>query len=121
MVMTPELRPEPTQGPTPLSHTKVIATIGPASEGRIGELIEAGMSVARINLSHGTEEEFLRRVAVIRREADARMRTIGILTDIPGPKMRMGRFEGGTRELEEGQRVRLRHGAGIARGDEVLL
>jgi pyruvate kinase len=99
----------------------VIATIGPASEGRIGELIEAGMSVARINLSHGTEEEFLRRVAEIRREADARMRAIGILTDIPGPKMRMGRFEGGTRELADGQRLKLRRGAGIAKGDEVLL
>jgi pyruvate kinase len=119
--MTPELASTTVPGPPPLSHTKVIATIGPASEGRIGELIEAGMSVARINLSHGTEEEFLRRVSVIRREADARMRTIGILTDIPGPKMRMGRFEGGTRELGEGQRVRLRRGAGIARGDEVLL
>jgi pyruvate kinase len=99
----------------------VIATIGPASEGRIGELIEAGMSVARINLSHGTEEEFLRRVAVIRREADARMRAIGILTDIPGPKMRMGRFEGGTRELADGQRLKLRRGAGVSKGDEVLL
>jgi len=101
-------------------HTKVIATIGPASEGRIGELIEAGMSVARINLSHGTEEDFLRRVALIRREADARMRAIGILTDISGPKMRMARFEGGTRELRAGQVLRLVQGSGIAGPDEVL-
>jgi len=59
--------------PPPLSHTKIIATIGPASDERIGDLIEAGMSVARINLSHGSEEDFLRRVARIRREADARI------------------------------------------------
>jgi pyruvate kinase len=104
-----------------VSHTKVIATIGPASEGRVGELIDAGMSVARINLSHGTEEDFLRRVALIRREADARMLAIGILTDIPGPKTRMGLFEGGSRELAEGEKVRLVKGAGIAKRGEIHL
>lgn len=101
-------------------HTKVIATIGPASEDRIGELIEAGMSVARINLSHGSEEDFLRRVARIRRESDARMRAIGILTDLAGPKLRMGRFEEGRRELADGEHVRVRRGAGVAAAGEIL-
>jgi pyruvate kinase len=101
-------------------HTKVIATIGPASEERIGELIEAGMSVARINLSHGSEEDFLRRVARIRRESDARMRAIGILTDLSGPKLRMGKFEGGKRELLDGERVRVRQGSGVAGAAEIL-
>src|SRR5262245_58290724 len=55
---------EPAHPSPSLSHTKVIATIGPASEGGVGDLIDAGMSVARINLSHGTEEDFLRRVAL---------------------------------------------------------
>jgi pyruvate kinase len=102
------------------AHTKIVATIGPASEDRIGELIEAGMSVARINFSHGTHADFLRRVQKIRRESDARVAAVGILTDIQGPKMRMSRFEGGARELHEGDRVKLFEGHGIARPNEVL-
>ena len=104
-----------------LSHTKIIATIGPASEDRLGDMIDAGMSVARINLSHGTEEDFLRRVRKIRKEADARMRAIGILTDISGPKLRLARFQGGKRTLKLGDRVALRRGAGISAPGEVLL
>jgi pyruvate kinase len=106
---------------TPLAHTKIVATIGPASEDRIGELIDAGMSVARINFSHGTPEDFRRRVQKIRHEADARTASIGILTDIQGPKMRMGRFEGGKRELELGEIVRLREGKGLSPAGEVVL
>ncbi|MEY2786435.1 MAG: hypothetical protein RL277_2647 [Planctomycetota bacterium] len=105
--------------PAAHAHTKIVATIGPASEDRIGELIDAGMSVARINFSHGSEEDFLRRVQKIRREADNRMRAIGILADIQGPKMRMSRFEGGKRELERGMRLTLREAKGTAPAGEV--
>jgi pyruvate kinase len=111
--------PGPTLSSPPLSHTKIIATIGPASEDRLGDLIDAGMSVARINLSHGTEEDFLRRVRKIRKEADARMRAIGILTDIPGPKLRLARFAGGKRGLAEDERVRVRQGSGESTAGEV--
>ncbi|MFN0006415.1 MAG: pyruvate kinase [Planctomycetota bacterium] len=104
-----------------LSHTKIIATIGPASEDRLGDMIDAGMSVARINLGHGTEEDFLRRVRKIRKEADKRMRAIGILTDISGPKLRLARFEGGKRSLSLGEEVRLRSGSGTSAQGEVLL
>jgi len=110
----------PSSDPAPYPHTKIIATIGPASEDRIGELIEAGMSVARINLSHGSEEDFLRRVARIRKESDARMRAIGILTDLAGPKLRMGRFDEGTREIVDGERLRVRQGSGVAPRGEIL-
>jgi pyruvate kinase len=102
------------------AHTKVVATVGPASEDRIGELIEAGMSVARINFSHGSEADFLRRVQKIRREADARVTAVGILTDIQGPKMRLARFEGGMRDLENGEVVRVRRGNGVSASGEVL-
>jgi pyruvate kinase len=102
------------------AHTKIVATIGPASEERIGELIDAGMSVARINLSHGSDEDFLRRVKKIRAVADERMISIGILTDIQGPKMRMGNFENKRRELDVGDIVRLREGRGMAQLDEVI-
>jgi pyruvate kinase len=102
------------------AHTKIVATIGPATEDRIGELIDAGMSVARINFSHGTEADFLRRVQKIRREADARVTAVGILTDIQGPKMRLARFEGGERDLENGDVVRIRRGSTISAPGEVL-
>ncbi len=117
-----ERRPvSPHKRTQPFAHTKIVATIGPASEDKIGELIDAGMSVARINFSHGTAEDFLRRVQKIRRESDARMASIGILTDIQGPKMRMGRFENGTRELAEGDVVRLVEGKGLSKPGEVVL
>ncbi len=102
------------------SHTKIVATIGPASEERIGELIDAGMSVARINFSHGTPEDFLRRVQKIRAVAESRMAAVGILTDIQGPKMRMGKFAGGKRELDQGDVVRLREGKGLSAEGEVV-
>ncbi len=103
------------------SHTKVVATIGPATEDRIGELIEAGMAVARINFSHGTAEDFHRRVRKIRAESEARGIPVGILTDIQGPKMRMSRFPGGKRALAIGEVVLARQGKGIAAPGEVLL
>ena len=101
-------------------HTKIVATLGPASEGRIGELIDAGMSVARVNFSHGNVDEHRRRVERVRSEAAGRMVGVGILADLPGPKMRLGRFEGGQRTLAVGQCVRVRQGDGIAAPDEVL-
>ena len=104
----------------PTAHTKVVATIGPASEERIGELIDAGMSVARLNFSHGSDEDFLRRVRAVRAEAAVRMKAVGVLADIQGPKMRLARFEGGRRQLHEGERVRLRQGRGVSAAGEVL-
>ncbi|MDZ4775008.1 MAG: pyruvate kinase [Planctomycetota bacterium] len=121
--MNPDLERRPVPNPKlaqPFAHTKIVATIGPASEDKIGELIDAGMSVARINFSHGTPEDFLRRVQKIRRESDARMASIGILTDIQGPKMRMGRFDKGLRELKEGDILRLVEGKGMSKPGEVV-
>lgn len=109
-------RPSP-DGP---AHTKVVATIGPGSEDKIGALIDAGMSVARINFSHGTPEDFVRRVRKIRGEAEARGTAVGILTDLQGPKMRMSRFAGGSLALALGDVLTLRTGKGIAGRGEVL-
>jgi pyruvate kinase len=121
--MSADLEPKVAHSPSPgeaRSHTKIVATIGPACEDRIGELIAAGMSVARINFSHGSEEDFLRRVKKIRSEADARMTAVGILSDIQGPKMRMARFPGGEVVVRTGDRLLLRQGGGIAPTGEVL-
>jgi pyruvate kinase len=105
----------------PRSFTKIVATIGPASEDRIRELVAAGMSVARINFSHGKPEEHQARIETIRKVAQSMRRPVGILGDLPGPKMRTGNSPGGLIELEEGESVRLRSGGGMALAGEVLL
>jgi len=75
-----------------LRRTKIICTIGPASESpeKIQQLLDAGMNVARLNLSHGNQEEHLRRIQVLR-EVSARAETnLGILLDTKGPEIRTG-------------------------------
>ncbi|MEQ1891084.1 MAG: pyruvate kinase [Planctomycetota bacterium] len=101
------------------AHTKIVATIGPASEGRIEELLDAGLSVARINLSHGDDEDVRRRVGLLRQVSAARGVPIGILADIRGPKLRLGVFPGGKIELEEGAEVELAEGDGMAEGRRI--
>ncbi|MDP6538061.1 MAG: pyruvate kinase [Planctomycetota bacterium] len=113
--------PDPRRVPSRLrSRTKIVATIGPASEGRIGDLIDAGMDVARINFSHGEPREHRRRVEAVRGAAGERGRAVGILADIPGPKLRLGRFEGGERTLMEGEVVRVLQGDAVAGPGEIL-
>ena len=87
--------------------TKIVATIGPASEDRLEELIDAGMSVARINFSHGHEADHRRRVTKVREAAAKKRVAIGILADIQGPKMRLGFLIGGARKLALGEELRL--------------
>lgn len=111
----------PPRGPANLPYTKIVATIGPASEDRLGEMIDLGLSVARLNFSHGTLEEHRRRIEKVRAAALERMTTIGILADLPGPKMRSGRFPGGEIELEEGESVVVRSGSGESPVGEVYL
>ncbi len=103
------------------AFTKIVATIGPASEDRLVELIRAGMSVARINFSHGTLEDHTRRISKIRAAAQAEMCVVGILADLPGPKMRCSSFPGGMLALERGMQVRVRSGVGVAAAGEVWL
>lgn len=120
----------PTEAPAPpmrpatdgkLPFTKVVATIGPASEDRVGELLDAGLSVARINFSHGDEEDARRRIAKVRAAAEERQRPVGILVDLPGPKMRTGSFNGGRIELVEKEVIRMRSGSGRAVAGEVQI
>jgi pyruvate kinase len=88
-------------------RTKIVATIGPASHSRenLRKAIMAGMNVARLNFSHGTHEDHL---SVIRnlRELSAELHApLTILQDLQGPKIRVGRFENGSIELVEGEKV----------------
>lgn len=91
----------------PLPQTKVVATLGPASEPRLGELVAAGLSVARVNFSHGTPEDHRRRAARVREEAERHGRAVALLADLEGPKLRLGRLAGGERTLQEGELVRI--------------
>ncbi|MDF1799924.1 MAG: pyruvate kinase [Planctomycetota bacterium] len=112
---------EHTQRDGRLARTKIVATIGPASESCIGELIEAGMRVARINFSHGEADEHRRRVELIRKEATERQVAVGILADIQGPKLRLGQFAEGRRELRVDEALELAEGDGISEEGEALL
>ncbi|MFA5564582.1 MAG: pyruvate kinase [Acidimicrobiia bacterium] len=103
-------------------RTKIIATIGPSSDSPrdLEALIEAGMDVARIGLAHGTIEEQLERYYRIRAAARAVGRNVGILVDLPGPKVRAGSFgENGGVELAPGNRVILRPGNGVSTATEI--
>ena len=115
-----ELLPPP-RAHTQARFTKIVATIGPASEDLVGELIDAGLAVARLNFSHGTPEEHRRRAKKIRQAARERMCAVAILADLPGPKMRLGRFAEKVLALDEGQTVDVREGAGVSAPGEVNL
>ncbi len=87
-----------------MRRTKIVCTIGPASESvdMIRQIAKAGMNVARLNFSHGTNEEHLRRIQDIRAvEAELGV-PIAILQDLPGPKIRTGAMPG-TVDLVQGQ------------------
>jgi len=85
-------------------RTKIIATLGPATTDpkTLDALIEAGVDVVRLNLSHGSHEEHRQRVDVIRKRAKERESAIGILVDLQGPKIRIAKFASGRIELAEG-------------------
>jgi pyruvate kinase len=95
-------------------RTKIVATIGPASSSTevLGQLIDAGADVMRLNLSHGALVDHLDVLARIREVAAERGRQVAVLADLPGPKIRAGAFpEGGVR-LDAGRTVELVAGDG---------
>ncbi|KJE28985.1 pyruvate kinase [Geobacillus kaustophilus] len=87
--------------------TKIVCTIGPASESvdKLMQLIEAGMNVARLNFSHGDHEEHGRRIANIREAARRTGQTVAILLDTKGPEIRTHNMENGAIELKEGAKL----------------
>jgi len=85
-------------------RAKIVCTMGPAvaSEAKISQLIEAGMNVARLNLSHGDYPEHERLFGIIRESAAEAGRPVAILVDLQGPKIRLGRFGAGPHRLSVG-------------------
>ncbi|WP_232474804.1 pyruvate kinase [Neoroseomonas rubea] len=113
--LTEPPRPEPTprQSARPAfrrrRRTKVIATLGPASSTPevIEKLYRAGADVFRLNFSHGSHEDHAARIAMIRDIERKVGRPIGILVDVQGPKLRVGKFQAGRVQLQAGQPFRL--------------
>jgi pyruvate kinase len=120
--------------------TKIVATIGPSSSdaATLEAMFVAGVDVVRLNLSHGTVEEHLARLALVREVAAGIGRSIAVLADLPGPKVRAGRFPEGGVELVPGAIIRVVEGdqmsdaghiriaepglvAGLCSGDRVIL
>jgi len=85
--------------------TKIVCTIGPASEssGILEALIQGGMNVARLNFSHGTHEEHLRKIKTIRQISERLKQPVAILQDLGGPKIRIGMMKEGGGELIKGK------------------
>ncbi|MDN5849921.1 MAG: pyruvate kinase [Nitrococcus sp.] len=86
-------------------QTKIVATLGPATdrEGALAGVLRAGVDVVRLNLSHGNHAEHRQRSAALRGAAQRHNRVVGLLCDLQGPKIRVGRFRDGIVELVEGQ------------------
>ncbi|HET9626507.1 MAG TPA: pyruvate kinase [Kofleriaceae bacterium] len=87
-----------------MPRAKIVCTLGPASSTpeRIGELIDAGMSVARLNFSHGTHDDHAKMLQIVRSEAERRGKAIAVLLDLQGPKIRVGKIVNGQIELKPG-------------------
>ena len=86
-------------------RTKIIATLGPASSSPevLSRLFHAGADVFRLNFSHGTHDDHAALIAIIRDLERQSGHPIGILADVQGPKLRVGRFGGGRIQLQTGQ------------------
>ncbi|MFV0370795.1 MAG: pyruvate kinase [Azonexus sp.] len=84
-------------------HTKIVATLGPASSSPevLERMVAAGVNVVRMNFSHGSAEDHQARARIIREAAARQRQVIGLLADLQGPKIRIGKFADGTVMLTE--------------------
>jgi pyruvate kinase len=100
-------------------RTKIIATIGPASDAdaTLRDLVRAGMDVARLSLAHGTHADAAERLSAVRRIAAEEGRPVGILVDLPGPKVRAASFGEEAVAIVENSTVELRIGNGSSTAD----
>ncbi|NUS94710.1 MAG: pyruvate kinase, partial [Nocardia sp.] len=92
-----------------MRRTKIVCTLGPATatEERIRELVESGMDVARLNFSHGEHSDHAENYKKVRQACDDLSRAVGILADLQGPKIRLGRFAEERTVWATGETVRI--------------
>ncbi|NIL94588.1 MAG: pyruvate kinase [Woeseiaceae bacterium] len=101
-------------------RTKIVATLGPASDDKqtLCKMINAGLDVARLNFSHGGEADHRRRAETLRLAADECERDVGLMGDLQGPKIRIKRFEQGSVHLDEGASFFLDSSLGLSAGSQ---
>jgi pyruvate kinase len=92
-----------------VNYTKIVATLGPVSDSFsvIEDMVRAGMDVARLNFSHGTYKNFKQIHSNTLKAAKKHKRTVGILQDLQGPKIRLGILPSGGIEIKKGQKISL--------------
>ncbi len=102
-----------------LRRTKILATLGPATDspGVLEALLRAGVDVVRLNFSHGTPADHARRASEVRAIAESLHREVGVLADFQGPKIRVERFADGKVQLREGDAFTLDCRADAPMGD----
>jgi len=106
-----------------LRSTKIVATLGPASSDAaiLERMIRAGVDVVRLNFSHGTAQDHEKRAALVKELSSKVGRTVAILCDLQGPKIRVGKFKDGRVTLEKGQSFVLDAGLEIGDGSRAGL
>ena len=101
-----------------MRKTKIVCTVGPACDNKdtLLRMIDAGMNVARFNMSHGTHDELKARMDLVKEAIRESGKSVAILIDTKGPEVRIGTFENGSITLSEGQQFSLMKNPGF--GDE---
>ncbi|HAY47028.1 MAG TPA: pyruvate kinase [Gammaproteobacteria bacterium] len=103
-----------------LRRTKILATLGPATDDEkvFTKMLKHGLDVVRVNFSHGNEQDHLDRIEQVRRLSRESGRTVGILVDLQGPKIRIGKFSDGKIKLVESDEFELDSSLEGAVGDQ---
>lgn len=106
-----------------MRRTKIVATVGPACDSPevLGAVLDAGADVVRVSLAHGTVEDHLARIELVRALSRERGRIIGVLADLPGPKVRAGEFPDGGVFLAEGDQLDLVAGSGRSSATQIFV
>src|SRR4249919_140498 len=103
--------------------TKIVATLGPASSDPVvfERMVRAGVDVVRLNFSHGTAEDHIARAAMVKEVSSRVGRTVAIMCDLQGPKIRVGKFKDGKATLEKGRAFVLDAACELGDGDRAGL
>lgn len=106
-----------------MRKSKIVCTIGPASgsRGMIHSLIKKGMDVARLNFSHGDYESHKKVIGFIREESKKLKKTVAILQDLQGIKIRVGLITGGSVELKKGAEILLHGGTEVSSAEHIFI
>lgn len=104
-----------------MRRTKIIATVGPASADPdvLARMARAGMDVARLNFSHGTYQDHRRAIRAVRVASHRARRTVGVLLDLQGPRLRVGSFRDGAVRLQAGADVLLTNRGGLGTAERI--